>query len=88
MAILELGNTYLTESQIKDLLFQKNEKYKLSINNISKKDILSGVEELLEDAVRRNIPLAIGSSSKNASFILEKLKLTHFFNAVVDRRIL
>lgn len=84
LAILELGNIHLSDSQIEHLLFQKNEKYKLSISNINKKNILVGVEELLEDARRRNISLAIGSSSKNASFILEKLELKPFFNAIID----
>lgn len=32
----------------------------------------------------RHIKLAIGSSSKNAGFILEKIKLTDFFDAVSD----
>ena len=84
LAILELGNIHLSELQIEHLLLEKNEKYKLSISNINKKNILVGVEELLEDARRRNISLAIGSSSKNASFILEKLELKPFFNAIID----
>ena len=84
LKILEIGNIHLNELQIEHLLFEKNEKYKFSISNISKRNILSGVEELLKYARKSNISLAVGSSSKNAFFILDKLELTSFFHAIID----
>ena len=45
---------------------------------------MDGVEELLEEAKNKDISLAIGSSSKNASFILDKLEITSYFNIIVD----
>ena len=84
LSILQLGNISLKEDKIDELLNQKNEWYKSSISHLNKLDILEGVEELLEEAKNKDISLAIGSSSKNASFILDKLELTHYFNIIVD----
>jgi len=84
LSILELGNISLQEKEIDKLLNQKNELYKSSIRDLNKLDILEGVEELLEEAKNKNISLAIGSSSKNASFILDKLELTYYFKIIVD----
>ena len=84
LSILELGHISLQEEKIDELLNQKNELYKSSIGHLNKLDILQGVEELLEEAKNKNISLAIGSSSKNASFILDKLELTHYFKIIVD----
>ena len=82
--ILELANIRLSEVKINHLLNKKNELYKYSLRNLNKLDILDGVEDLLLEAKNKNILLAIGSSSKNASFILEKLKLTNYFNVIID----
>jgi len=84
LSILELGNISLKEGKIDELLKQKNEWYKSSISHLNKLDILDGVEDLLEEAKNKDISLAIGSSSKNASFILDKLELTSYFNIIVD----
>ncbi len=83
-SILALGKVSLKQKKIDELLSQKNELYKYSIRNLNKLDILYGVEELLKEAKNKNISLAIGSSSKNASFILDKLELTHYFKIIVD----
>ena len=84
LSILELGNISLQEREIDKLLNQKNEWYKSSIRYLNKFDILGGVKELLEEAKHKDISLAIGSSSKNASFILDKLELTNYFKIIVD----
>ena len=84
LSILQLGNISLKEDKIDELLNQKNEWYKSSISHLNKLDILDGVEELLEEAKNKDISLAIGSSSKNASFILDKLEITSYFNIIVD----
>jgi len=82
--ILELGKISLNEVKINNLLNKKNELYRASVSNLNKSDILDGIEDLLEESKNQNISLAIGSSSKNASFILDKLKLTDYFNVIVD----
>ena len=68
--ILKLAKISLSETKINSLL--------------NKSDILDGVEDLLVKSKNQNISLAIGSSSKNALFILDKLRLTNYFNVIVD----
>ena len=66
------------------LLIEKNEDYLNQIDSMGREEILSGVFELLEYAKQNDIPVALGSASKNATRILEKLNITSYFNAIVD----
>ena len=66
------------------LLIEKNEDYLNQIDRMGREEILSGVLELLEYAKQNDIPVALGSASKNATRILEKLNIDSFFNAIVD----
>ena len=54
------------------------------LQTLSEKDILPGVQEFLEAARAKGYRTALGSASKNAVFILEKLKLSESFDAVID----
>ena len=51
---------------------------------MSPKDVSEEVAETLNELKRRNIGIAIGSSSKNARFILEKIGLLEIFDAISD----
>ena len=84
LKILELGNLTLDEDKISDLLLEKNKIYLNSIAFLDKGSILLGVENLLQTAKENNFLLAIGSSSRNAKFILDKLELSSYFDAIVD----
>jgi HAD superfamily hydrolase (TIGR01509 family) len=42
-----------------------------------------GARELVESLAARGIPLAVGSSSRNAEFVLERLELADQFGAIV-----
>ncbi len=66
------------------LLVEKNEDYLAQINHMGKEEILPGVEELLQYAKAQKIPVALGSASKNATPILAKLGISHYFDAIVD----
>ena len=66
------------------LLIEKNEDYLNQIDRMGREEILSGVLELLEYTKQNDIPVALGSASKNATRILEKLNITSYFNAIVD----
>lgn len=71
-------------AQKHDLLHRKNEDYLDRIAHMSRADLLPGVERLLSALRSAAVPLAIGSSSKNATFVLERLGITSMFDAVVD----
>jgi beta-phosphoglucomutase len=47
-------------------------------------EILPDVPKILQFLKDKNIPIALGSASKNAQPILEKVGLLHYFDAIVD----
>jgi beta-phosphoglucomutase len=63
---------------------QKNTIYRDLLNNLSTNDILPGVRELILGLKGRGIKVAIGSSSKNTPFILEKIGMATSFEAIAD----
>lgn len=62
----------------------KNSYYRELLKSLSDKDILPGVIDGIDWLKRMKIKTAIASSSKNARFILEKIGLDDYFDAVVD----
>ncbi|HHW68292.1 MAG: beta-phosphoglucomutase [Epulopiscium sp.] len=85
-AILKYGNkeNEFTWEEKEALATKKNEHYKELIQNISKKDILPGIEALLKELKANNIKIALGSASKNAPVILKQLGIEEYFDYVVD----
>ena len=63
---------------------RKNEAYKELLKNMSPADLSPEVKETLDGLRAKGLKLAIGSSSKNAGFILERLELDGYFDAVSD----
>ena len=62
----------------------KNSYYVSLLNQLSQKDILSNVIPTLIKLKKLGYKLAIGSSSKNAKTILNKLQITDMFDVIVD----
>ncbi|SEN73303.1 beta-phosphoglucomutase [Paenibacillus sp. OK076] len=62
----------------------KNDYYKDHLQSLSDADMPSGVLDTLDKLREKGLKLAIGSSSKNAPFIIERLGISHMFDAVVD----
>jgi beta-phosphoglucomutase len=82
--LLEMGNVSVSEQQFESWLVEKNEDYLDYISKMDTREILPGVREILELLKNQNFPLALGSASKNAKSILEKVGLLSFFEVVVD----
>lgn len=82
--ILQWASVTLTQEEILLLLQEKNDHYLLLINELGQKDILPGVLDFLTLLESHHCAKAVGSSSKNAPFILEKLGLATRFTAVID----
>lgn len=74
----------LTLEEKEALATRKNEVYKTLLNNMSPKDLSDEVKDTLLQLREKGMLLAIGSSSKNSKFILEKLGLGNFFDKVSD----
>ncbi len=82
--LLEMGNIRVSPEQFDRWLQEKNEDYLSYINSMDETEILPDVIKVLDYLKNRNIPMALGSASKNARAILEKVKLIPYFNTVVD----
>ena len=82
--ILKLGNINASEENKNKWLKQKNEDYLGYIENMDESEILPGVVTILEFIKEKNQLIGLGSASKNARPILEKVKILHLFDAIVD----
>ncbi len=82
--ILSLGDkTYSEEEKIK-FAEEKNSVYRKLLENMTPSDVSNEVRRTLEELKSRGYKLAVGSSSKNTSLILEKCDLKKYFDAVSD----
>lgn len=82
--ILGLGNIQASQ-QDKDIwLTEKNEDYLGYITNMQADEILEGVVPVLKYLKDQGQGIALGSASKNARPILEKVNILHYFDAIVD----
>ncbi|HEX9979588.1 MAG TPA: beta-phosphoglucomutase [Flavobacterium sp.] len=82
--ILELGKINASESDKNRWLQQKNADYLGYIEHMDQSEILEGVLHVLKYLKGKNQMIALGSASKNARPILEKVKILHYFDAIVD----
>lgn len=82
--ILGLGNVEATQEQKDEWLVQKNEDYLQYIDKMDDSEILPGVMKVLEFLKANNQPIILGSASKNARPILEKVNILHYFDDIVD----
>ena len=82
--ILEWANHSLEPDVFDQTLIDKNEDYLKRIQKITAVDALEGVPELLYFLRQEEIPVALGSASKNAPLILKYLELLPYFQALID----
>ena len=82
--ILERANRNYSVVEKKAMAERKNNYYRDLIRQLTPEHILPGVMRVLNGLKMNGIKIAIGSSSRNASLILEKIGLTGFFDAVID----
>ena len=74
----------LSEEDKLALAAEKNALYRELLGQMSPADLSDEVKTTLDELRRRGYLLAIGSSSKNAPFILERIGLDGYFDAVSD----
>ncbi|GGB85717.1 beta-phosphoglucomutase [Flavobacterium suaedae] len=82
--ILGIGNVTATPEEKETWLIQKNEDYLEYIGNMDESEILPGVVQVLQYLKESGQPIALGSASKNARIILDKVNITSYFDAIVD----
>lgn len=74
----------LSQEEKNTLAEKKNTIYRKLLETMSKADVSEEVRETLNELKRRGVKIALGSSSKNAGFILEKVELLPVFDAISD----
>lgn len=82
--ILEIGRVQLSAAEQAVLAARKNEWYVEMIRHMQPDEVLPGAREFLESLREANVKTALGSASKNAGTILEKVGLAALFDVVVD----
>lgn len=82
--ILEKCDKDLSPEEKLALMSEKNNAYRELLSTMTPADVTAEVRETLEMLRKSGHKLAIGSSSKNADFILEKVKLRNMFDAISD----
>lgn len=82
--ILEKYDGALSAREKEALAEEKNELYKKLLVKMSPADLSPEVKATLDALRAAGLKLAIGSSSKNTKFILERLGLGGYFDAVSD----
>lgn len=82
--ILEEGGIAMGKEKKEYYCQKKNKIYLSYINKLNENNILPGVKEFLEEARKKGYKTALGSASKNAVLILERLGLKNRFDVVVD----
>lgn len=82
--ILERYDGTLSMAEKEALAQQKNELYKGYLKQMTSADLSDEIRDTLEALRGMGLKLAIGSSSKNAPFILQQIGLGGYFDAVSD----
>ena len=82
--ILDIGKVSMSQEEKEYYCTKKNQVYLDYIEQLTKDDVLPGARDFLLAAKAEGIGIALGSASKNAPRILEKLELTELFDAIMD----
>ena len=82
--MLERAPRHYTAAQKQALAERKNATYRALLERLTPADILPGALALLHALRQQGVRLAVASSSKNCRFILQRIGLEDFFDAVVD----
>ena len=82
--LLDIGKVEATQEQFDRWMVEKNIDYLAYIEEMNASEILPDVPRVLNFLKERNIPIALGSASKNAQPILEKVELLQYFDVLVD----
>lgn len=82
--LLEVGNKKIDMEGMEYLAEKKNKDYLQYILRMTPDEILPGAKEFLEELIGRGVKTALGSASKNAMTILERLRIVHLFDVIID----
>jgi len=82
--LLEVGRVTMTAEQKEEAAARKNAWYVEYLHTLDENALLSGAKDYLLCLRENGIRIALGSASKNAPLILERLNIVSLFDAVID----
>lgn len=82
--LLEIGGLDFGDAIKQQMLTLKNEWYLEYIHKMTVDEILPGSRDYIEGLKARGVRVALGSASKNATLILDRLQIGDLFEAVID----
>ena len=72
------------EKVLQEMMERKNRYYLELIRNITPDDLLPGAQDLLDEVCGAGFKSALGSASKNAREVVDRLGIGHSFDAISD----
>ncbi len=82
--LLQIGNINLSDKEKAKKAEIKNQWYRAYIKEMKPVDILPGTIKLMEELKEEHIKIAIGSASKNARTIIERIKIEQYLETIID----
>jgi beta-phosphoglucomutase len=79
-----IGDRQYSEAALQEMMARKNRYYQESIQSITPQDMFPGAVELLTELRQAGLKIAIGSASKNARTVIEKLGIGNLVDAIAD----
>lgn len=83
LLLLLKGRVY-PEEKLQEMMARKNNYYLEFIKEITPRDLLPGAKELVEELRAAGYQTALGSASKNAREVIERLGIASLFDAISD----
>jgi kojibiose phosphorylase len=81
---LLLGERRYPEAQMQEMMERKNRYYQALLTQVTPADLLPGVGNVLEAARTAGLKIAIGSASKNAREVVQRLHIMPYIDALAD----
>jgi kojibiose phosphorylase len=79
-----LGERQVTEAELQEMMASKNGYYEKFIQALSPADLLPGALELLHELRAAGVKVGVGSSSKNAHIVIQRLGIADRIDAIAD----
>jgi len=82
--MLILKGRSFPEAKLLEMMDRKNKYYLEFIHDVGPKDLLPGARELLEEIGKAGLKSALGSASRNARDVIQRLGIADLFDAISD----
>lgn len=79
-----LGGRQVPEERMQEMMARKNRYYREALTRLQPRDLLPGAVEIVQELRAAGIKVAIGSASKNARTVIERLGLADQVDLVAD----